>query len=168
MRSPPTSRTTRRTPSTSPVTTRERCAGHRPWLRALAVQAAAWAGVFAVAQIVALPGAIAIVGAQAALAAALAWRMHRERWWIVLHALFSPLGALALGSGVDPRWWLAALVATMLLYWGTPGTRVPLYLSGRAAVDAVDGLLRSRGARSLLDIGCGGGSVVAPIARRHP
>ncbi|WP_228151635.1 class I SAM-dependent methyltransferase [Pseudazoarcus pumilus] len=132
------------------------------------MQAAAWAGVFAVAQIVALPGAIAIVGAQAALAAALAWRMHRERWWIVLHALFSPLGALALGSGVDPRWWLAALVATMLLYWGTPGTRVPLYLSGRAAVDAVDGLLRSRGARSLLDIGCGIGSVLAPLARRHP
>ena len=44
----------------------------------------------------------------------------------------------------------------------------PLYLSGRPAVDTLDGLLHSRAARTLLDIGCGLGSVVAPLAQRHP
>lgn len=169
MRPARTARTTRPTPKVPPDTTHDPCAGHRPWLRALGVQTASWAGVFAAAQLLAtFPGPGVILGMQAALAAALAWRVHRERWWIALHALFSPLGALALSAGIDPRWWLAALAVTMLLYWGTPGTRVPLYLSGRAAVDTLDGLLRSRGARSLLDIGCGVGSVVAPLARRHP
>lgn len=161
-------RNLRRTLKSSPDTPHALSTEHRPWLRALAVQATSWAAVFAAAQLIAPTSPAMIIGMQAALAAALAWRVHRERWWIALHALFSPLGLLALGTGIDPRWWLAALAVTMLLYWGTPGTRVPLYLSGRSAVDTLDGLLHSRAARTLLDIGCGLGSVVAPLAQRHP
>jgi SAM-dependent methyltransferase len=131
------------------------------------VQTSSWIAVFGLAQFLPLSGAVALA-LQAALAAAVAWRVHDEPWWIALHGAFSPLVALALAADIDPRWWLAALAVTLALFWGTPGTRVPLYLSGRTAVDRVESLVQARGAHAVLDIGCGIGSVVAPLARRQP
>lgn len=111
---------------------------------------------------------VVLVAAQALVAAATSRLMGREIWWTVIHLGFAPLLLLALSSGIDPRWSLAIFILLLLVFWGTLGTRVPLYLSGRDAVDAVDALLPQRRPLRVLDIGCGTATVLAPLARRHP
>lgn len=107
------------------------------------------------------------LGLQALCAAALAHITGSERWWIAIHLAFSPLLAVGVASGLDPRWSLAILATLLLCFWGTLGTRVPLFFSGSDAVAAVEHLLPKQRPLSLLDLGCGIGSVVVPLGRRH-
>lgn len=138
------------------------------WLAALIAQLAGCVLAIALA-FTGAPGAPwSLLAAQAMGAAATSRLMRREYWWPLIHLCFAPLVVAALAADVDPRWYLGVFALLLLTFWGTLGTRVPLYLSGRDAVDAVEALLPARRPLQVLDIGCGTGALLAPLARRHP
>jgi SAM-dependent methyltransferase len=104
---------------------------------------------------------------QGVLAAALARGVRQPRWWILIHFLFPSLLLLALAMRLPPWLWGAAFIVLVLVYWSTWRTRVPLFLSGRAAWEAVEALLPA-GPAQVVDIGSGVGGLVLYLARRRP
>lgn len=86
--------------------------------------------------------------------------------WLVLHAAFVPLLLAAVALDLPPWAWLAALALSYALCRHAIVERVPLFLSSQAAVAALAECL-PHGAR-LVDLGCGTGSVVFPLARLRP
>lgn len=103
---------------------------------------------------------------QGVLAAALARGVRQPRWWILIHFLFPSLLLLALAMALPSWLWAAAFMVLLLVYWSIWRTRVPLFLSGRAAWEAVEALLPSGPAR-VIDIGSGLGGLVLYLARRR-
>jgi SAM-dependent methyltransferase len=91
-----------------------------------------------------------------------------EAWWLPIHALFVPGLVWTLGFGLPPVYALGAFCLLASLYWGVSRTRVPLFLSSRAAALAVAGLLPQERSFSFLDLGCGLGGVLACLARARP
>lgn len=138
------------------------------WFAALLAQLGGTLLAFALARSGILTTLPPLIVTQAVSAALLSLLMRRERWWVVIHLCFVPLLLTAHSLDVDPRWALAVFVLLLLVFWGTLGTRVPLYLSGRDAVKAVDALLPAERPLRVLDIGCGTGAMLIPLARRHP
>lgn len=110
-------------------------------------------------------GAAALL--QGLLAAACAAALRSERWWLAIHLLFAPLVLVAARLQIPSGWYLAALLLSVLVYWSSFRTRVPLYLSNRATVRTLSELIDRHPAGHLLDIGSGTGSVVRALARRH-
>ncbi len=103
---------------------------------------------------------------QAVLAMAIAAWTGADRWWLPLHLAFAPAVVVALGLAVPPMVY-AALLILLLLIFGLPfRTRVPLFLSSRAAV-AVLAQWLPKGSYSILDVGSGTGRFVAEMARRR-
>ncbi len=144
-----------------------------PLLPAAAVQAAASLAVLALAAL--LPAAtatgvdaIAWALLQGIIAAALARALGMDTWWLPIHALFVPGLVWALGFGLPPAYALAAFCLLASLYWGVSRTRVPLFLSSRAAAQALADLLPQERSFSFLDLGCGPGGVLASLARSRP
>lgn len=123
---------------------------------------------FALARSGLMSSASLLIASQAVTAALISLGLKRERWWLLIHLCFMPLLLAARSADIDPSWHLAAFVLLLLTFWGTFGTRVPLYLSGRDTVEAVDTLLSSAPALRVLDIGCGTGALLTPLASRHP
>ncbi len=104
---------------------------------------------------------------QGVLSAALARGVRQPRWWILIHLLFPPLLLLAMAVHL-PSWiWGAAFILLVLVYWSTWRSRVPLFLSGQEAWEAVEKLLPAAPAR-VLDIGSGLGGLVLYLARQRP
>jgi hypothetical protein len=67
--------------------------------------------------------------------------------------------------------WLAPLAFALLLLlnWNSARARVPLYLTGRQSLRHLQDLLGERvGAFRLVDLGCGLGSALCPLARAFP
>jgi SAM-dependent methyltransferase len=128
------------------------------WLLALALWRHGFTGA----------GIWALVGTQALSAATLAALLHSDRWWLAIHLGFAPMLLLAGRLSISPHWYLAAFVLLALIYWTSFRTRVPLYLSGRAAVSALQALLPPATASRMLDLGSGLGSPLLPLARRRP
>jgi len=90
------------------------------------------------------------------------------RWWIVLQVALPPAG-LALHQSSLPAWaYLTVFLLLVAVFWNTFGERVPLYLTNRPTIDAIDGLLPKDRPIRFIDIGCGVASVLGPLARRHP
>jgi hypothetical protein len=109
-------------------------------------------------------------------------------WWLV-HGLLA--GGIGLGLGL-PRWWLpfqvlapgafavlllvglppwvsaAALIVLVLLYGGGVATRVPLYLSNRAACEELSKLLADLPTPQAIDLGAGFGGPMRALAASHP
>jgi SAM-dependent methyltransferase len=56
----------------------------------------------------------------------------------------------------------------LLIYWSTFRTQVPYYPSGRAAWDAVAGVLPADRPLAIADVGSGLGGLVLDLARRRP
>lgn len=138
------------------------------WLIALAAQLTGWALALLLARLGWLASLPLLLGLQALAAIGVSILLGAERWWILIHALFSPLLLAALALRPDPLWSAAALALLLLVFWGSPGSRVPLYLSGRKTIAALDTLLPQDHPFHLLDLGCGIGSVLLPLARKHP
>lgn len=105
---------------------------------------------------------------QGAIAAGLARLRGVDAWWLPIHALFVPGLVLALRMDLSPTYPLAAFCLLASLYWGVTRTRVPLFLTNRAAVRALIELLPRGRCFSFVDLGCGPGGVLASLARACP
>lgn len=90
------------------------------------------------------------------------------RWWNPI-LLIAPFAAHILLLLHLPAWvWPVAAGALALVFWGAVTTRVPLYLSNRAEIDAVASLLPNDRPFRLLDLGCGDARVLLALAERFP
>lgn len=100
------------------------------------------------------------------LAAGIGALMGLPRWWLPFQVV-AP-SAMALASGLPPWVSLAVLAVLVLLYGGGVATRVPLYLSNRAAHRALADLLAGRDAPAACDLGAGFGGPMRHLAAVHP
>ncbi len=144
-----------------------------PLRQAAAVQAAAALVSFIL--ITLAPDAVAIrsdamiwASLQGIVAASLGRALGMDSWWLPIHALFAPGLVWTLGLGLPPVYALAAFCLLASIYWGVSRTRVPLFLSSRAAAQAVAGLLPRERRFTCLVLGCGLGGVLAWLARTRP
>lgn len=101
-----------------------------------------------------------------ALALILSWFWHDGRWWLLIHASFLPLVLIALRFDIAPAWYLLAFVLFWLIFSSAVTHRVPLYLSGSAALRELE-CLPIADAR-FLDLGAGTGTVLRGLARVRP
>lgn len=105
------------------------------------------------------------IGAVALLLAVVA---RQPWWWRLMHAVFMPLIWLTQQLAIDPGWFLLAFIVLLLIYRGALSSQVPLYLSNRETVAALDELIGREDARYFIDLGAGLGSTVIPLASRWP
>jgi SAM-dependent methyltransferase len=106
--------------------------------------------------------------AQGTLAALLSRSWRQPPWWPPLHFVFLPASLLALQAGI-PAWiYLAVFLLLVLFYWSTFRTRVPLYLSGPKAWQAVMSLLPAATPFRFIDLGSGLGGVPLYLEPRFP
>lgn len=148
------------------------CAPRVPLLRAALVQAVALA--LTAPLLVLFPDATArldplfLALIQGCVAALLGNRAGMERWWLPMHALFAPGLVWALGLGLPPIYPLLVFIGLVSVYWSVLRTRVPLYLSSRAAAKAVAHLLPRERSFTFVDIGSGFGGMLDFLARARP
>jgi hypothetical protein len=105
---------------------------------------------------------------QGAVAALLAWRFGLAVWWRAIELAFPSGVLLARGFDLPPGVFLALFLLFLLVYWSTFRTQVPYYPSGRAAWDAVAGVLPAGRPLAIADVGSGLGGLVLDLARRRP
>ena len=105
---------------------------------------------------------------QGLLAACIARGLGMQLWWLPMHALFVPGLLWALRFDLPPAYALYAFGLLASVYWGVARTRVPLFLSSRAATEALAALLPARRSFSFVDLGCGLGGVLFRLARARP
>ena len=89
-------------------------------------------------------------------------------WWRLIHAGFMPLVWATQRLAIDPGWFLLAFVLLLLVYRGALSGQIPLYLSNRQTVGALDELLGREAAERFLDLGAGLGSTLIPLADAWP
>ncbi|PKO34017.1 MAG: SAM-dependent methyltransferase [Betaproteobacteria bacterium HGW-Betaproteobacteria-7] len=89
-------------------------------------------------------------------------------WWRLIHAGFMPLVWATHRLAIDPGWFLLAFLLLMLFYRGALSGQIPLYLSNRQTVAALDRLLERENAERFLDLGAGLGSTLIPLADAWP
>lgn len=95
-------------------------------------------------------------------------RKGLPRWWNPI-LLFAPVTAYLLQQMHLPAWvWPSAAVLLAGVFWGAVTTRVPLYLSNRAEIDALADLLPADRPFRLIDLGCGDARVLLALAERFP
>jgi hypothetical protein len=144
-----------------------------PPLLALLTQAAAWLVTLGCAllahqlgyAVTLLPLAL-LCGVLAALWSRL---LRLPTWWLPIQLLFAPALLLTLQAEVSPHWFLAAFILLLAVYWSTFKTQVPLYLSNRAAWQALETLLPATGQHfTFVDLGSGLGGVLLHLAKARP
>lgn len=113
-------------------------------------------------------GLAGVFGAQALLAAGISRRFFGEQWWVYIHLGFSPLLALLQPLHIPAEAFLVGFLLLALVYWGTFQTRVPLFLSNQRTLRIVLDILTIQPPRRFLDLGCGTGTVLLPVARHFP
>ena len=142
-----------------------------PVYRFLAAQFLAFAGILGLAPIPAVAALVSgwgWVATDAALAAALAALLRLPWWWWPLAAVLPVAVAAASGLAV-PWWgWAAGLAVLALFYGGGVATRVPLYLSNRAAARELAALLPALPGVAACDLGAGLGGPTLRLARARP
>jgi hypothetical protein len=142
-----------------------------PALRFVVAQAIAFAALAGLGQIPAIAARLSgwgWVGADSVLAVLACLALRLPWWWLPPAALLPPAVVLAAGWSV-PWWaWAGALAATALVYGGGIATRVPLYLSNRAAVRELAALLPASPGVRACDLGAGLGGPVLGLARTRP
>jgi hypothetical protein len=139
---------------------------------ALLLQAAAVLSVLFFAWALSIKLSLAVfAGSCGLMAAGLSYAIKLPRWWLVIQCSFVPALMAALALKIDPIIFLAAFLATALVYWNVLGTRVPLYLSSRAVWLALEKLLpppNPGGPVRFVDIGSGLGGVIMHLAAARP
>lgn len=117
------------------------------------------------------PGAgdvLALAVLQGGVAAVLGRVLGMESWWIPIHALFVPGLVGLLQLRLPPVWFLAGFAVLASVYWSVARTRVPLFLSSRAAARAVAELLPRERSFMFIDLGSGLGGMLCNLARARP
>ncbi|WP_462379650.1 class I SAM-dependent methyltransferase [Pseudomonas sp. Marseille-QA0892] len=110
-----------------------------------------------------------VVTLQAVGAAAIGVRLGLSRWWVPINLGFVPALALMYMLSL-PAWAYAVLFVLLLLFnWNSFSERVPLYLSGEPAEQALATMIEEQGGNvSFIDLGCGLGGTLSRLARRFP
>ena len=104
---------------------------------------------------------------QGVAAALIAYWQRAPRWWLLIHLGFAPLVVIVQNFAIAPGWFLAAFVLTLLVFWRTDQSRVPLYLSNRQTATALAALLPTAPIK-LIDLGCGDGGLLRQLAKARP
>lgn len=104
---------------------------------------------------------------QGGVAAMVARWMKAPSWWLAIHLGFMPLLVLARMLEIPVWMWPCGLALLLLVFWRTDRSRVPLYLSSRAAADALLRLLPAEPCR-VIDVGCGDASLLRHLAAKRP
>ena len=104
----------------------------------------------------------------AAVALALATISRQPWWWRLIHALFMPAIWATYTLAIPPGWFLLGFVLLLLVYRGALSGQVPLYLSNRETVAALDELIGKEECERIVDLGAGVGSTMIPLADRWP
>ncbi len=102
------------------------------------------------------------------VALAFATMARQAWWWRVIHAIFLPMVWLVHSLAIDPGWFLLAFILLLLIYRGALSGQVPLYLTNKETVAALDELLGETESAHFIDLGAGIGSTVRPLAERWP
>ena len=105
------------------------------------------------------------------LAAMLSYFSGLAVWWLPIQLLFAPSLVLMLGTGLPPSLFLAAFLISVLVYWGTFRTQVPLYLSSDRVWHALEHFLpapKDDEGFAFLDLGSGLGGVLTHLAKARP
>jgi len=102
------------------------------------------------------------------LAGMLTYQSELPRWWMLIQILFLP-AMVMLHSLALPAWiYLLAFVLLFAVYGSVFSSRVPLYLSGLPACQALEKLMPVEKNFYFLDIGCGTGSVLQYLDKKFP
>lgn len=88
--------------------------------------------------------------------------------WIFISFAFVPSLAIGLSFQFGPHWYLLLFLILCLTYWNTFRTQVPLYLSSEKVKRAVHSLLPHQREFSLIDLGCGIGSLLNYLGKTRP
>ncbi|QDQ25222.1 hypothetical protein FNU76_02010 [Chitinimonas arctica] len=134
-----------------------------PALLSLAIQLAAGGAALAIGYLFNWTALSTLFG-QLCIAVVLSRLLGQPIWWQLLHALFAPAIVLSLSLALPPWIYLLAFVLAWLLFGPIARSRVPLYLSNRAAMDALERLLPEQA--SVLDVGAGTATVLARLGCR--
>jgi len=105
---------------------------------------------------------------QGCFAALLGRALGMESWWVPIHFLFVPALSGMLGMGLPPFYFLGAFCLLASVYWGVSGSRVPLFLSNRAAASAVVDMLPTGKGFTFIDLGSGLGGLLGFLSRERP
>ena len=101
---------------------------------------------------------------QGTIAALVTRLLGLQIWWMWIGFLFPGALALALNAGDLPAWpFGVGFVVLYLFFSNTARERVPLYLTNRATIEALQGLMQQRGATRFIDLGSGMGGVVRAL-----
>lgn len=140
-----------------------------PLLLALVAQLTAGAVLLALRLSGALQGpAPLLLLAHGSLAAALGACLRLPVWWIPLNFLFIPAAVALHEWDLPPGLFLGGFILSVLVFWTTFRTRVPLYLSSSDAGVKLAALMPDTGTPRLLDLGCGFGGLLRQVAGLRP
>lgn len=90
------------------------------------------------------------------------------RWWMPVHAIFVPALFLCLSLNINPLWYFFLFVLSFLIFGGVWQGRVPLFISSKTALSALDQLLPKVDHLHFLDVGCGNGAVLSKVKSLRP
>lgn len=139
------------------------------WAKVLASQAGAIALMWALRDMLPTGGHVIVIPLlllQGLIAAMIGKLLLLSPFWVPIQFLI-PM-ALVYGGAVPAWGYFLAFVAIALVFWNSPAERVPLYLTNPSTRLALSKLIKKNNTRTLIDLGCGTGSVVVGLARSHP
>lgn len=139
----------------------------RIWLRAGLLQLAALLLAGALVWWMNLSVGVWIV-LTALLAGMLSYQSELPRWFLPIQILFLPAMVMIHGLALPPWIFLLAFVLLFAVYGSVFSSRVPLYLSGVSACEALEKLMPAEKNFYFLDVGAGTGSVLHYLDLRFP
>ncbi len=137
----------------------------------LAMLAQGSAGLLVAAAALSMPGGLTfglMLLGWALLSAGVGLLLGLPAWWVPINLAFMPTAAAVRAMNLGDGWFLAAFVVLALLFWSTFRTRVPLFLSSRAAGEELAALIPEGVEARVIDIGCGFGGLLHQVAALRP
>ena len=105
---------------------------------------------------------------QGAIALRIATLAGAERWWPPLHLTFLPAVVAAAQLEIPSIVWGVCFLVLAVIFGATFRTQVPLFLTSAQVRGRLAELLAGERSVRFLDLGCGLGSVIAPLKRARP